>query len=127
MRDAKDAAGDKNVLVHGAGITQRALKAGLLDELEIHLIPILMGEGRRLFEHLGVEQRELERVRVLEGEAEVIHLRFVPRVRCLDRSTSRLGRGRSERGELRGRRHRCARSGMGRTPGGGQQTPPHEG
>ena len=76
MRDAKDAAGDKNVLVHGAGITQRALKAGLLDELEIHLIPILMGEGRRLFEHLGVEQRELERVRVLEGEAGVIHLRY---------------------------------------------------
>jgi dihydrofolate reductase len=76
MRDAKDAAGDKNVLVHGAGITQRALKAGLLDELEIHLIPILMGEGRRLFEHLGVEQRELERTRVLEGEAGVIHLRY---------------------------------------------------
>jgi dihydrofolate reductase len=76
MRDAKDAAGDKNVLVHGAGITQRALKAGLLDELEIHLIPILMGEGRRLFEHLGVKQRELERVRVLEGEAGVIHLRY---------------------------------------------------
>jgi dihydrofolate reductase len=76
MRDAKDTAGDKNVLVHGAGITQRALKAGILDELEIHLIPILMGEGRRLFEDLGVEQRELERVRVLEGEAEVIHLRY---------------------------------------------------
>jgi dihydrofolate reductase len=76
MQDAKDAAGDKNVLVHGAGITQRALKAGLLDELEIHLIPILMGEGRRLFEHLGVKQRELERVRVLEGEAGVIHLRY---------------------------------------------------
>jgi dihydrofolate reductase len=76
MRDAKDAAGDKNVLVHGAGITQRAIKAGLLDELEIHLIPILMGEGRRLFEHLGVKQRELERVRVLEGEAGVIHLRY---------------------------------------------------
>jgi dihydrofolate reductase len=76
MRDAKDAAGDKNVLVHGAGITQRALKAGLLDEIEINLIPILMGEGRRLFEHLGVKQRELERVKVLEGEAEVIHLRY---------------------------------------------------
>jgi dihydrofolate reductase len=76
MRDAKDTAGDKNVLVHGAGITQRALKAGILDELEIHLIPILMGEGRRLFEDLGVEQRELERVRILEGEAGVIHLRY---------------------------------------------------
>ena len=57
VRDAKHAAGDKNVLVHGASIAQRALTAGLLDELEIHLIPVLLGEGRRLFEHLGTEQR----------------------------------------------------------------------
>jgi dihydrofolate reductase len=76
MRDAKYAAGDKNVLVHGAGTAQRALTAGLLDELEIHLIPVLFGDGRRLFEHLGVEQRELERVRVLEGEGGVTHLRY---------------------------------------------------
>jgi dihydrofolate reductase len=76
MRDAKHAAGDKNVLVHGAGIAQRALNAGLLDELEIHLVPVLFGDGRRLFEHLGVEQRELERMRVLEGEGGVTHLRY---------------------------------------------------
>jgi dihydrofolate reductase len=76
MRDAKHAAGDKNVLVHGAGIAQRALTAGLLDELEIHLVPVLLGDGRRLFEHLGIEQRELERIRVLEGEGGVTHLRY---------------------------------------------------
>ena len=76
MREAKHAAGDKNVLVHGAGIAQRALTAGLLDELEIHLIPVLLGDGRRLFEHLGTEQRELERIRVLEGEGGVTHLRY---------------------------------------------------
>ncbi len=76
MRDAKNAAGDKNVLVHGSGIAQRAITAGLLDEIEIHLVPILFGEGRRLFEHLGVELRELERIRVLEGEAGVTHLRY---------------------------------------------------
>lgn len=76
VRDAKHAAGDKDVLVHGSGIAQRAITAGLLDELEIHLIPILMGEGRRLFEHLGVEQRQLERIRVLEGEGGVTHLRY---------------------------------------------------
>lgn len=76
MRDAKQAAGDKDVLVHGAGIAQRALTAGILDELAIHLVPVLLGEGRRLFEHLGVEQRELERVRVLEGEGGVVHLRY---------------------------------------------------
>jgi dihydrofolate reductase len=76
VRDAKHAAGDKNVLVHGSGITQRAIPAGLLDELEIHLIPVLMGDGRRLFDHLGIEQRQLERVRVLEGESGVTHLRY---------------------------------------------------
>jgi dihydrofolate reductase len=74
--DAKHAAGDKNVLVHGSSIAQRALTAGLLDELEIHLIPVLLGDGRRLFEHLGTEQRELERIRVLEGEGGVTHLRY---------------------------------------------------
>lgn len=76
VRDAKHAAGDKNVLVHGAGIAQRTLTTGLLDELEIHVVPVLLGEGRRLFEHLGIEQRELERTRVLEGEGGVTHLHY---------------------------------------------------
>lgn len=76
VRAAKHAAGDKNVLVHGASIAQRALTAGLLDELEIHLVPVLMGDGRRLFEHLGSDQRELERIRVLQGEGGVTHLRY---------------------------------------------------
>jgi dihydrofolate reductase len=75
MRDAKTAAGDRNVLVHGAGIVRRALPAGLIDELEIHLVPVLFGAGRRLFENLGFGLRELERVRVLEGEG-VTHLRY---------------------------------------------------
>ena len=76
MNEAKRAAGDRNVLVHGSGIVQRALVEGLIDEFEIHLVPVLLGEGMRLFEHLGVEQRELERIRVLEGEGGVTHLRF---------------------------------------------------
>lgn len=76
VREAKRAAGARNVLVHGAGLAQRALTAGLLDELELHLIPVLLGEGRRLFEHLGTEQRELERIRVLAGEGGVTHLRY---------------------------------------------------
>lgn len=75
MREARHAAGDRNVLVHGAGIAQRALREGLLDELEIHLIPVLFGDGRRLFEHLGVGQRELEPIRVLAGDG-VTHLRY---------------------------------------------------
>jgi dihydrofolate reductase len=76
MTQAKRAAGDKNVLVHGAGTAQLALAAGVLDELEIHLIPVLLGQGRRLFDHLGPEHIELERSRVLEGEAGVTHLHY---------------------------------------------------
>lgn len=76
VRDAKAAAGDRNVLVHGAGLTQRALASGLLDEIQIHLVPVLFGEGRRLFDHLGVRQRQLERIRILEGEEGVNHLRY---------------------------------------------------
>jgi dihydrofolate reductase len=73
---AKRAAGDKDVMVHGAALAQRAIVDGLLDELEVHLIPVLMGDGLRLFEHLGVEQRQLERVRVLEGEGGLVHLHY---------------------------------------------------
>jgi dihydrofolate reductase len=75
MARAKEAAGDKDVLVHGAGVAQLALAAGVLDEIQIHLIPVLLGEGRRLFEHLGADHIELEPVRVLEGSG-VTHLRY---------------------------------------------------
>src|SRR5437016_3582270 len=59
MAKAKEAAGDKNVLVHGAGVTRLALAAGVLDELELHVVPVLFGQGRRLFEGLAAEQIEL--------------------------------------------------------------------
>jgi dihydrofolate reductase len=73
---AKQAAGDKNVLVHGASVTQLALAAGALDELELHVVPVLLGGGRRLFDHLDPEHIELKRVRILEGEGGVTHLRY---------------------------------------------------
>ena len=73
MPAAKRAAGDKNVLVHGAGTAQLALAAGVLDELEIHVIPVLLGQGRRLFDNLDPEHIELERTRILEGESGVTH------------------------------------------------------
>jgi dihydrofolate reductase len=76
MSEAKRAAGDKNVLVHGAGTAQLALAAGVLDELEIHLIPVLFGQGRRLFDNLRAEQIELERTRILEGAAGVTHMHY---------------------------------------------------
>jgi dihydrofolate reductase len=75
MSEAKRAAGDKDVLVHGAGTAQLALAAGVLDEIEIHLVPVLLGQGRRLFENLGPEHIELERIRTLEGQG-VTHLRY---------------------------------------------------
>src|SRR5262249_9634973 len=76
MARAKEAAGDRNVLVHGAGIAQLALAAGVLDELELHVIPVLFGQGRRLFEDLPAEQIELERTRILDGEGGVTHLHY---------------------------------------------------
>ena len=76
MAEAKRAAGDKNVLVHGAATAQLALAAGVLDELEIHLIPMLLGQGRRLFENLDPEHIELERTRILEGAEGVTHLHY---------------------------------------------------
>jgi dihydrofolate reductase len=76
MTEAKQAAGDRNVLVHGAGTTQLALAAGVLDELELHVIPVLFGQGRRLFDGLAAEQIELERTRTLEGEGGVTHMHY---------------------------------------------------
>jgi dihydrofolate reductase len=76
MTQAKEAAGDKNVLVHGAATAQLALAAGVLDEIELHVIPVLFGQGRRLFEGLAPEQIELERTRILEGEGGVTHMHY---------------------------------------------------
>ncbi|MFI6943781.1 dihydrofolate reductase family protein [Streptomyces sp. NPDC050418] len=74
-RQARAAAGERAVMVHGAGAAQALLRAGQLDELEIHLVPVLLGEGRRLFEHLGAGPIELELVRRLE-DRDVTHLRY---------------------------------------------------
>jgi dihydrofolate reductase len=76
MAQAKEAAGDKNVLVHGAGVTRLALAAGVLDEIELHVIPVLFGQGRRLFEGLAADQIELELTRVLQGENGVTHMHY---------------------------------------------------
>ena len=76
MTRAKEAAGDKNVLVHGAETARFALAAGVLDEIELHVIPVLLGQGRRLFEGLAPEQIELERTRILEGENGVTHMHY---------------------------------------------------
>ena len=74
MAQAKVAAGDRNVLVHGAYTAQRAIEAGVLDELQIHQIPVLFGTGRRLFEVLP-SRVELEIVRVIDTP-EATHIRY---------------------------------------------------
>jgi dihydrofolate reductase len=65
MAQAKAAAGDRDVQVRGAYTGQQALEAGVLDEIQIHLIPVLLGRGRRLFDVLPSEI-ELEIVRVID-------------------------------------------------------------
>jgi dihydrofolate reductase len=74
MAQAKAAAGDRDVLVHGAYTAQRALEAGVLDELQIHQIPVLFGDGRRLF-NVVPERIELEIVRVIDTPA-ATHIRY---------------------------------------------------
>ena len=74
MAQAKAAAKDKNVMVHGAYTAQRALEAGVLDELQIHQIPVLFGGGRRLFEVLP-SRIELEIIRVIDTP-EATHIRY---------------------------------------------------
>ena len=74
MAQAKAAAGDRNVMVHGAYTAQRALEAGVLDELQIHQIPVLFGGGRRMFELLP-SRLELEIVRVIDTP-EATHIRY---------------------------------------------------
>jgi dihydrofolate reductase len=76
LEQAKVAAGDGNVAVGGgASIAQQCIKARLVDEIQIHLVPVLLGDGIRLFEHLDTEQIELERTRVIESPF-ATHLRF---------------------------------------------------
>jgi dihydrofolate reductase len=62
------------VMVHGAYTAQRALEAGVLDELQIHQIPVLLGGGRRLFDMLP-SSVELEIVRVIDTP-QATHIRY---------------------------------------------------
>jgi dihydrofolate reductase len=76
LQEAKTAAGDKNVTVMGgAQIAQQFIKAGLVDEISVHLVPVVFGSGTRLFEHIGSQHIQLETTGVIET-AEATHLRF---------------------------------------------------
>jgi dihydrofolate reductase len=74
LQQAREAAGDKDVGIWGgADAAQQYLKAGLMDELEVHVAPLLLGGGTRLFDGLG--GIELEPTRTIQTPA-ATHLRF---------------------------------------------------
>jgi dihydrofolate reductase len=75
VEQAREAAGHKAVVVMGADTARQALKAGLVDELQLQLVPIFLGGGTRLFDDLGANLISLTRTRLLESPL-VTHLRF---------------------------------------------------
>jgi dihydrofolate reductase len=75
LEQARAVAGAKDVGVGAASIVQQCIRAGLLDEIHIDLVPVLLGGGVSLFDHLGSGPIDLERTRVIEG-AGVTHLTF---------------------------------------------------
>jgi dihydrofolate reductase len=75
LAQARAVAGDKDIDIGGSTIVQQCLKGGWLDEIEIHLAPVLLGEGVRLFDHLGAQPHNLEILRVVDTPY-VTHLRY---------------------------------------------------
>ncbi|WP_238016797.1 dihydrofolate reductase family protein [Dactylosporangium sp. AC04546] len=76
LQQARASAGDRDVLVMGGARTaQQFIRAGLVDEVQIQLVPVLLGAGTRLFDHLGTDHIELERTTLLASPY-VTHLRF---------------------------------------------------
>ena len=76
LAQARRAAGDRDItLAGGANVAQQYLSAGLVDEMELHLVPVLLGRGERLFEHVGDQLHGLELVRTV-ATPKVTHLKF---------------------------------------------------
>jgi dihydrofolate reductase len=75
LETAKKLAGDKDIYITGADVAGQFLKRGLIDEVSIHLVPVLFGSGTRLFEGLDSEHISLEMIEVIQT-ADAIHLRF---------------------------------------------------
>jgi dihydrofolate reductase len=76
LEQARAVAGDADVYIAGgASVVQQALRAGLLDELQLHVAPLLLGGGTRLLDDVGPEPLQLEATRVIESP-QVTHLRY---------------------------------------------------
>jgi dihydrofolate reductase len=74
LEQAKQAAGDRDVLLGGgASVVQQYLAAGLVDEFELHLVPVLLGDGERLLENVG--DLQVEQVRAVEAPG-VTHIKY---------------------------------------------------
>ena len=75
MRQARAAAGSRDIAIGGgANIAQQYLKAGLVDEIQLHVVPVLLGDGIRLFD-TGSGEVKLEITRVITSPA-VTHLQY---------------------------------------------------
>jgi len=113
MAIARKAAGRKDVGVAGADVAQQCIRAGLVDEIYVHIAPMLLGDGVRLFEHLGSDSIQLQFIKAI-ATPEATHLRYKvasriePRVHSRSpvrrRANPRTGGG----GTARGRRGRTA-------------------
>ncbi|MFK8794544.1 dihydrofolate reductase family protein [Planococcus plakortidis] len=78
VRKARAAAGEKDVVILGADIGQQALRANLVDELQIAIAPLLLGTGTRMFEHLEDMEIHLEKIRTIESRRQVeIHYKVI--------------------------------------------------
>ncbi len=75
LAKAKELAGDKDIALMGANVQQQFLVAGLLDEIHVDVVPVLLCEGVRLFDHLGSKHISLEQTKVGEGD-QVAHLTY---------------------------------------------------
>ncbi len=75
MAEAKEAADDQDVSVGGASTLQQTIAAGLLDEIVVHQVPVLLGGGERLFDHLERGAARVELTDVVRGE-EALHLTY---------------------------------------------------
>lgn len=76
MRQAREAAGDADITISGgASILQQAIRAGVLDELRVSVVPVLLGGGKRLFDNLQDVPGRIEIADVIPSEA-VTHIRY---------------------------------------------------
>jgi dihydrofolate reductase len=77
LQQAKVAAGDKDVwLMGGAQTIQQYIKAGLVEEIQLHIAPVLFGAGRRLFDHIGSEHIPLQKIKAVETPG-ALHVRYL--------------------------------------------------